>query len=327
MIMSQIKKGNTILDFKVSKPTVVGSKEGLKTVGEKSTKPEKLYVQMGNKIKELRKEQGLTQRDLSLKLGLSLTYIALIEQGHRGGADNLLLRIEELFKLKPNTLIKLRNSGNQENLQQVEDDIENEVKIDLKPLTNHSTQQSSKPSQESIKLLMNALLSCDEDYVNQKIPQWLKEIQHDLFNQLTSYNLEELKKLITAVTRNWINEPEDRNTFEDGTCHIQGCLTQDGQKYFFSLQLNEFALTLNLLHKDPQKVQYFEEWLGMCSVNYSMQQTLPYAKTEEEISHYLWFNPQVSIADMFRYLKNLPINIDKVQIKEPRLKWYIQEVI
>ncbi|AMO84324.1 putative transcriptional regulator [Solibacillus isronensis B3W22] len=325
--MSRVKKGNKIQEFKVTKPTVSSSKKGLKPVGEKSTKQEKLYIQMGNKIKELRKEQKLTQSELSLKLGISSTYIALIEQGHKGGADNLLLRIEELFKLKPNTLLKLRDSGNKENFQQVVVETGVGAKIEPKPITNYSTEHSSKPSQESITLLMNALLSCDEDYVNQKVPVWLKELQNDLFNRLTPYELDEVKKHVVAVTRNWINEAENSNTFEDSTCQIQGCIMQDEQKCFFSLQLNEFTLTLNLHHKDQQKVQYFEEWLGTCSINYSIQETLPYAKTEEEISHYLWFNPQVSIADMFKYLKNLPINLDKVQITEPRLNWYIQEAI
>ncbi|OBW58864.1 hypothetical protein A9986_07930 [Solibacillus silvestris] len=323
--MSQVKKGNKIQEFKVTKPTVSSSKKGLIPVGEKSMKHEKLYVQMGNKIKELRTEQGLTRRDLSLKLGVSLTYIALIEQGHKGGADSLLFRIEELFKLKPNTLLKLRDSRNKEILQQVE--VEAKVEVELKPITNHSAEQPSKTSNDSIQLLVNALLSCDENYVNKKIPLWLKEIQTDLFNQLTPYKLEDIKKHVIAVTRHWVNETEGSNTFEDGKCQIQGCITQDEQKYFFSLQLNEYTLSLNLHHKDQQKVQYFEEWLGTCSINYSMQQTLSYAKTEEEISHYLWFNPQVSIAGIFRYLKNLPINMDKIEIKEPRLNWFIQEAI
>ncbi|WP_339175172.1 helix-turn-helix transcriptional regulator [Solibacillus sp. FSL R5-0691] len=321
--MNQIKKGNTIVDFKVSKPIVADSKEGLLTDGEKSTKHEKLYVQLGSKIKELRTEQGLTRKELSLKLGVSLTYIALIEQGHKGGADNLLHRIEELFKLKSNTLIKLRDSGTKENLQPVEVETDAEAITEPQPITNHSTELSSKPSEESITLLMNALLSCDKDYVDKKIPLWLKEIQTDLFNQLSPYTLEDLKKLITAVTRNWINETEVKNSFEDGTCHIQGCITHDEQKYFFSLQLNEFALTLNLLQKDQHQAQYFEEWLGVCSISYSMQQILPYTKTKEVISHYLWFNPQVSIIDMFGYLKDLPINLDRMHITEPRLNWYI----
>lgn len=327
--MNEIKKIDPIPNIKVSKRKASNGKKGLIPVGAPSSKYEKLYVQMGNKIKELRKEQKLTQSDLSLKLGVSSTYITLIEQGRRGGADDFLLRIEELFKVKPKTLIKLRDSSNKENLQQVEldTDVEAKVEVELKPITNQSVKQSSIPSQDSIKLLANALLSCDEDYVNQKISQWLKEIQNDLFNRLTPYSLEELKKFVTAVTRNWVNEAQDSNTFEDGTCQILGCITQDEQKYFFSLQLNEFALTLNLLNRDRQNVQNFEEWLGTCSINYSMQQTLPYAKAEEEISHYLWFNPQVSIADMFRYLKNLPVPIDRMQIEDPRLNWYIQEAI
>lgn len=325
--MGKIKKVEPILDFKVSKSKVSTRERDSLPVREKSTKYEKLYVQMGSKIKELRKEQKLTQSDLSLKLGVSSTYITLIEQGQRGGADDLLLKIEELFKLKPNTLLKLRDSENKENLHQVEVETGVEAKIEPKPLTNHSTEQSSIPSNDPIQLLMNALLSCDEDYVNKKIPLWLKEIQTDLFNQLTSYKLEELKKYVTAVIRNWVNKAEDSNTFENGNCQIQGCIMQDEHKYFFALQLNEFALTLNLHDNYQNKVHYFEEWLGTCGINYSMQQTLPYAKTEEEISHYLWFNPQVSIADMFRYLKSLPINIDKIKITDPRLNWYIQEAI
>ena len=81
-----------------------------------------------------------------------------------------MLKFEELFKLKPKTLLKLRDSENT-NLQLVEVETEVEGNVELKPITNHSVKKSpSKPSQDSIYLLVNALLSCDEDYVNQKIP-------------------------------------------------------------------------------------------------------------------------------------------------------------
>lgn len=322
-----MKKVESILNFKTSKPRDTKKENALLSTVKKSTQEKKLYVPMGSKIKELRTQQELTRSDLSLSLGVTSTYIALIEQGRRGGSDELLLKMEELFKLKPKSLLKLRDSGNKQNLQKVEVETEVEAKVELKPITNHLAEQSSKPSQDFIKLFVNALLSFDEDYVNQKIPQWLKEIQDDMFNQLTHYKLEELKQHVIAVTRNWVNEAENSDTFEDGSCQIQGCFTQDEKKHFFSLQLNGSALTLNVLLKDRHQVQYFEEWLGGCSINYSMEQTLPYAKTEEEVSHYLWFNPRVSIADMYKYLNGLPINIDKMQIKEPRLNWYIQEAI
>ncbi len=325
-----MKKVEPILNFKTSKPKDKKNENALLAAENKITQGKKSYVPMGIKIKELRTEHEITRSNLSLKLGVSSTYIALIEQGRRGGSDELLLKIEELFKLKPKTLLKLRDSGNKENtehMEKVEVETEVKAKVELQPVTNHSPEQSSNSSHDPIQLLVNTLLSCDEDYVNQKVPQWLKEIQVVLFDQLTPYKLGDIKQHVIAVTRNWVNEAENGNTFEDGSYQIQGCITQDEQKHFFSLQLNEFALTLNVLHKDRQKVQYFEEWLGTSSINYSMQQTLPYAKTEEKISHYLWFNPQVSIADMYRYLKNLPINIEKMQIKEPRLNWYIQEAI
>lgn len=307
--MSEIKKVDPITNFKVSKPKVTNEKKGLLPVGEKSAKHEKNYVHMGNKIKELRKEQNLTQTNLSLKLGVTPTYIALIEQGRRGGADEFLLKLEVFLKLKPKTLLNLRDIQNAEKYQEVEDNSK----------TNHSP--------DYIQLLVNALLSCGEDYVKQKVPNWLKELQDDLFNRLTPYELDEVKKHIIAVTRNWVKETKSTETFDDNSTLIQGYITQDEHKHFFSLQLNSFALTLTLLDKDRQKAQYFEDWLGTCSISYSMQKQLPYFEKEEEISYYLWFNPQVSITDMYRYLKGLPININKMNIKEPRLNWYIHELI
>ncbi|ATP38999.1 hypothetical protein CSE16_02605 [Solibacillus sp. R5-41] len=199
--MNEMKKVEPILNFKTSKPKDKKKENALMSAGKKSTQEEKLYGPMGNKIKELRTEQELTRSDLSLKLGVSSTYIALIEQGRRGGADELLLKIEELFKLKPKTLLKLRDSGNKGNLQKVEVETKVEEKVELKPVTNHSPEQSSNSSHDPIQFLVNSLLSCDEDYVNKKIPQWLKEIQDDLIGQLTPYKFEELKQHVIAVKK------------------------------------------------------------------------------------------------------------------------------
>lgn len=325
--MNQLKEVEPIQNFKTSTPTDRQEENAVMATAKKSTQEDRLYVLMGNKIKELRTGQGLSRSDLTLKLEVSSAYLGLIEQGRRGGSDSFLLKLEEFFKLKPKTLVALRDGGIKKDLQKVEVESEADAKVELNPTMNYTSDHSPNQSHNQLQLLISTLSSCDEMYVNQKIPQWLKEIQDDLFNQLTPYKLEELMQHVTTVTKKWITEAEDYDTFTDGTDQIQGCITQDEQKHFFSLQLNEFALTLNVLQKDRHQVQYFEEWLGACSINYSMEQTLPYTSTEEEISHYLWFNPQVSIADMFRYLKNLPVHIDKMQIKEPRLNWYIQEAI
>ena len=306
--MSDIKKVNPILNYKVSNQKDTNAKKGLLPDVEKSTQREKIYVQLGNKIKELRKEHNLTQTNLSLKLGVTSTYITLIEQGRRGGADEFLLKVEKFFKLKPKTLLNLRDNQISDSIQEVEH----------KPLTNNSP--------DYIQLLVDALLSCDEDYVEQKVPNWLKELQDDLFNRLTRYELDEVKKHVINVTRKWVEGAKSGETFEDDSHIIQGYITQDEHKHFFSLQLNSHALTLNLINKDRQRVQYFEDWLGKCSISYSLPQQLPYFEKEEEVSYFLWFNPQVSITDMYSYLKNLPININRMEINEPRLNWYIHKI-
>lgn len=44
--------------------------------------------QIGERIKKLRKQKGLTQEELAVKVRVSSTYIGFIEQGHRNPSIN-----------------------------------------------------------------------------------------------------------------------------------------------------------------------------------------------------------------------------------------------
>ncbi|NNE43246.1 MAG: helix-turn-helix transcriptional regulator, partial [Gemmatimonadetes bacterium] len=54
---------------------------------------------LGNKIRRLRKEAGLTQVDLAGQLEISPSYLNLIERNQRALTVPLLLRLAEIFQL------------------------------------------------------------------------------------------------------------------------------------------------------------------------------------------------------------------------------------
>lgn len=73
---------------------------------------ERLRIKIGNRIRELRKGQGLTQEELGERADLHNTYIGAIERGERNLSldsiekitNGLNIEIKELFTFPPTTL-------------------------------------------------------------------------------------------------------------------------------------------------------------------------------------------------------------------------------
>lgn len=306
--MKEIQKVSPIKSFSFSKQKSKKSTDFLPG-GEGTTKSEKPYIQMGNKIKELRMKHNLTQSDLANQLQKSSTYIGLIEQGKRGGSDEFLVKVEEFFNLEHKVLIKLRDQQSSDVFQGLE-----------------HKQSIIFQHPDYIQGLLETLLSFDEDYARKKVVDFMKELQEDYFNRLTPYELKEIKKEVIVIKRSWVQGTSKDEDSEDVNRAIKGCIIHDHHKHFFSLELTPSALQLNLLHNDRQQAQYFESWLGTCSVSYTNSLQLPYLEGEEKVTCYLWFNPQTSITDMYGYLNSQSININTMEINEPRLNWLIQEM-
>ena len=67
-------------------------------------------VDIGNKIKELRTEQKMTQSDLAERLGVTKSSISSYENGSRLPSYDILLKIARIFKVSKNE-ISLNVSG------------------------------------------------------------------------------------------------------------------------------------------------------------------------------------------------------------------------
>jgi transcriptional regulator with XRE-family HTH domain len=67
---------------------------------------ELLLVQLGARLKGLRKERGWTLRDMVIQHGFHLTHWQSFERGNRGMSLPSLLRIAEVFGVTPSDLLK-----------------------------------------------------------------------------------------------------------------------------------------------------------------------------------------------------------------------------
>lgn len=68
-----------------------------------------ILVNFGNKVRELRKEKGVSQEQLSFKADLHRTYIGMIERGEK---NITIINIEKISKALEISINELMNFNN-----------------------------------------------------------------------------------------------------------------------------------------------------------------------------------------------------------------------
>ncbi|QQS29258.1 MAG: helix-turn-helix transcriptional regulator [Sphingobacteriales bacterium] len=68
-------------------------------------KKNKVLVQIGDNIRNVRLKQNLSQEQLSFKAGLDRSYIGSVERGERNIAAVNLVKIAEALNIKPSALL------------------------------------------------------------------------------------------------------------------------------------------------------------------------------------------------------------------------------
>lgn len=59
----------------------------------------KVLLAFGLRVKELRKEKGLTQSELAEKIGLSNNFIGMIERGERNTSVDKIFKLAKAFNM------------------------------------------------------------------------------------------------------------------------------------------------------------------------------------------------------------------------------------
>lgn len=73
------------------------------------TKKRDILIKFGDKIRELRKERGLSQEQLSFKADLHRTYIGMIERAEKNITLINIEKIANALDVSVNDLLKFKN--------------------------------------------------------------------------------------------------------------------------------------------------------------------------------------------------------------------------
>lgn len=78
-------------------------------------------MMFGEKIKELRKDRKITQRDLAAKLGINFTYVSKIENDKLEAppSESLIRKLADVLEVEPDVLLDLAGKLDFKRLQQV----------------------------------------------------------------------------------------------------------------------------------------------------------------------------------------------------------------
>lgn len=60
---------------------------------------------IGENLRQIRQNKGITQEDLALEAGLNRAYIGYIERGERNPSTNTLVKISRALKVSPKDLL------------------------------------------------------------------------------------------------------------------------------------------------------------------------------------------------------------------------------
>ena len=60
----------------------------------------------GNRIREIRKQHGMTLTDLAGKIGVSIPYLSDIERGNRRGSEKIISQIADVLEVRVEELNK-----------------------------------------------------------------------------------------------------------------------------------------------------------------------------------------------------------------------------
>lgn len=67
---------------------------------------EKKLIELGNRIKNFRKELGLSQEELAFRCGFDRTYISMLERGKRNPSYLNILKLSKGLNIKLSNLVE-----------------------------------------------------------------------------------------------------------------------------------------------------------------------------------------------------------------------------
>lgn len=144
---------------------------------------------MSNRIKELRKEYGLTQEDIAKKLGLTRSAISSYERGRLEPTFQNIIKLADMFDVSTKYLMGLslnRNSEDDDRHQDIRVEVENLMKdisiddgltYDSKKITNPTREMIIKSLESTLNLVDSVSKAYDVDLQEVEATRQAKKAQ------------------------------------------------------------------------------------------------------------------------------------------------------
>ena len=263
---------------------------------------------IGSKVRRERRSKGLTQSDLSKSLGISASYLNLIESGRRTITVPLLIKIGNELSL---SLKDLTIESNKRLLSDVMEVLSNELFEDL-DITNHDTTEfiSNNPN------IAKALLALNDTY---------RSLRDDTQNRLeeldvrSSVKERKLSRLPVEIVSDFLQENKNyfdslekkaenirqKIYFEEGHRTIGHSLIQ----YLF----NEHNTNVKVItpeedgayikkYDQSKKILFISEMLNYSSRNFHLAYQIAFFEGEEDINKIINLK-KISSQDVISLLK------------------------
>ena len=263
---------------------------------------------IGSKVRKERRSKGLTQSDLSKNLGISPSYLNLIESGRRTITVPLLIKIGNELSL---SLKDLTIESNKRLLSDVMEVLSNELFEDL-DITNHDTTEfiSNNPN------IAKAFLSLNDTY---------RSLRDDTQNRLeeldvrSSVKERKLSRLPVEIVSDFLQENKNyfdslekkaenirqKIYFEEGHRTIGHSLIQ----YLFNEHNTKVKVitpeedgTYIKKYDQNKKIHFISEMLNYSSRNFHLAYQLAFFEGEEDINKIINLK-KISSKDVISLLK------------------------
>ncbi len=230
-----------------------------------------LYI--GNKIKRLRQNNNINQKTLAHELGISPSYLNLIERNRRGLTVNLLLRLSEIFNLD---IAELSHSADSQMTSDLMELFDSDIFSDFN-ITNQDIQDLSAENPEVGKAFIRLF-----DKYKMGIKQYQKIVQKlpkaELVSENSankpvnipyedSENVEYMSEIISDFIQNSANYFP---SLEQAAERVRMDIDLTGETLFQGLKtfaINSFAMRVVIAELPNDESYIFDKQLGILTIS------------------------------------------------------------
>ena len=224
---------------------------------------EALFI--GSKLKKLRRDKNINQKNLALELGISPSYLNLIERNRRGLTANLLLKLTDIFDIDVKQLTQNTD-------KQLENDLTEILATDIFAdfaITNQDISDLTLQNPEIGKAVIRLF-----DKYNLRQKQYQKLVNQFISGTDQAQTMQHADispEYMTELVSDFVQTNKNHfPTLDQAAERVRGDLTLMGEDLFYSLKsfaTNSFALRTQVAEFNNDENYLYDGQLNLLSIS------------------------------------------------------------